>query len=53
MQSADAMPGMVMVTAGTLDDKRWVRPTMQIYCASAQPWVYLGGDIERFPKMPG
>jgi len=26
---------------------------MPIFCDSAQPWVELGGDRQRFPKMPG
>jgi len=26
---------------------------MEIYCDSAQPWVKLGGNLQRFPKMPG
>jgi hypothetical protein len=25
---------------------------MEIFCDSAQPWVELGGDRQRFPKMP-
>ncbi len=46
------MPDVVMIPAGTLDDTSWVKPTMQIYCASAQPWVKLEGDMQRFPGMP-
>ncbi len=42
-----------MLNVGTLDDPGWVKPGMQIYCDSAQPWVQLGGDMQRFPKMPG
>lgn len=49
---ADLMPGVIMLPVGTLDDADWVKPTMQIYCDSAQPWVSLGGDMARFPKMP-
>jgi hypothetical protein len=26
---------------------------MEIFCDSAQQWVELGGDRQRFPKMPG
>jgi len=26
---------------------------MEIYCDSAQPWVSLGGERQRFSKMPG
>jgi hypothetical protein len=52
MDEADALPGMVMLYAGTLDDRSWVKPTSEIYCASAQPWVKLGGEMTRFAKTP-
>lgn len=47
------MPNVAMIQAGTLDDPSWVKPTMEIFCDSAQPWVQLGGDRKRFPRMPG
>jgi hypothetical protein len=47
------MPELTFIKAGTLDDTSWLRPTMQVYCASAEPWVELGGEMQRFPKMPG
>jgi hypothetical protein len=53
MDEADALPDIVMVGVGTLNDASWVKPGMQIYCDSAQPWVHLGGNIQSFPKMPG
>ena len=46
------MPDVVMIPAGTLDDGGWVMPTTEIFCDSAQPWVSLGGERQRFPKMP-
>ena len=46
------MPDVIMIPAGTLDDTSWVKPAMQIYCDSAQPWVKLEGDMQRFPGMP-
>lgn len=52
LDEAGAMPGILMVQVGTLDDPSWVKPTSQIYCDSAQPWVQLGGERQRFPKMP-
>jgi len=52
MEQAEVMPGLVMVAVGTLDDPSWVKPTMEIYCDSAQPWVQLGGEMKRFAKMP-
>ena len=50
---AAVMPGVVMIAAGSLDDASWLKPAMQIYCDSAQPWVQLGEDMKAFPKMPG
>lgn len=47
------MPEIVMILAGTLDDPSAVQPGMEIFCSSAQPWVNLGGERQRFPKMPG
>jgi hypothetical protein len=52
LDEAEAMPGVVMILIGTLDDASWVKPAMEIYCDSAQPWVSLGGERHRFPKMP-
>ena len=52
MDEAEAMPGVVMVQVGTLDDPSWVKPASQIYCDSAQPWVQLTGEMRRFAKMP-
>jgi hypothetical protein len=53
LEEADALPGIAMIHAGTLDDRSWVKPASQIYCASAQPWVQLGGEMKRFAKTPG
>lgn len=53
IDEAEAMPGVAMVYAGTLDDRSWVQPTSQIYCDSAQSWVQLGGNMARFAKVPG
>src|SRR5262249_17257281 len=33
----DAMPGLVFIKAGTLDDSSWLKPTMEVYCDSVQP----------------
>ena len=47
-----AMPGAAVLRAGTLDDTSWLKPTMEIYCDSKQPWVSLGGGLQSFGKMP-
>lgn len=50
---AEAMPDIVMLSGGTLDDPSGLQPAMQIYCDSAQPWVQLGGAMKRFAGAPG
>jgi len=52
VDEADALPGIAMVNAGSLDDPTWVKPRSEIYCDSAQPWVHLGGELKRFGKTP-
>lgn len=53
VDEADALPGIAMINVGTLDDHSWVKPSSQIYCNSAQPWVELGGEMKRFATAPG
>ena len=53
MDQAEAAPGIVMIQAGTLDDTSWMKPTSQIYCASAQPWVQLSGEMKSFDRTSG
>ena len=48
----DAMPGLIFLKAGTLDDTSWVHPGMQMWCNSAQPWVSGAWDMPSFSKMP-
>ena len=45
-------PHMLILNAGTLDDPTSVTPNLEIYCDRALPWVHLGGEMRRFPKMP-
>lgn len=53
LDEADALPGIAMLNAGSLDDRSGVKPQSEIYCDSAQPWVRLGGELRRFAKAPG
>ena len=50
--TADVMQGVVMIRAGTMDDARWLKPNMEIYCDSKMPWVTLGGEWKSFARMP-
>ena len=51
-EAPDTQPHMLILNAGTLDDPTSVTPTLEIYCDRALPWVHLGGEMRRFPKMP-
>jgi hypothetical protein len=53
VEATATMPGIPMIFSGTLDDPSWVKPAMQLFCDSAQRWVQLGGEMQRFSKMPG
>jgi hypothetical protein len=46
----EAMPGMLGIRAGTLDDASAYRPALDFYVASAQPWDHMDSAL---PKMPG
>jgi hypothetical protein len=49
---ADALEGLCLVNAGSLDDPTLFRPQMNIFTASAQPWDYMDPDLPKYPKMP-
>jgi hypothetical protein len=49
-QSVDALAGITLIPAGTLDDPSGVQPARQIYCDSALTWAVIA-DLERFPKI--
>ncbi|MFA7280496.1 MAG: GFA family protein [Sterolibacterium sp.] len=48
----NAIPDLLVIKAGSLDDPSWLKPAMSIYCDSAQPWAEISSAIPRFPKMP-
>lgn len=52
LSEPELMAGVSIIRAGTLDDTSTLKPQMEIYCDSAQPWVSLGGGLPKFPKMP-
>jgi len=42
----------VVVYAGSVDDPSWIRPTRDMYTASAQPWDHRDATLPQFPQMP-
>jgi hypothetical protein len=49
---AEAAPGAAFIKAGTLDDPSWLRPTIHIWCDSAQPWFEMPEEATTFPGSP-
>ena len=45
-------PDLIWLKAGTLDDRSWLRPQMNVWCDSAQPWVLMDRAIPGFAKNP-
>jgi hypothetical protein len=51
---ADMMPGVTIVLAGSLDDPAIFKPSMEIFCSSAQPWMLEpSNQRKKFDHMPG
>jgi hypothetical protein len=45
-------PGFTVVRLGTLDDPSSIKPTANIWSASAPQWACLDGSLETFPAAP-
>ncbi len=52
LSRVDAMPDTVFVKAGTLDDTSWIKPQMNLWCASAQEWVELDPAVPGMDRNP-
>ena len=48
----EVLPDLTLLLAGTLDDPAQFKPTMEVYCDSAQPWTHDGVERTRHAKMP-
>ncbi len=44
--------GLAAIKAGTLDDSSWVKPGIQIWCDSVQPWGEWADDLQKAPQNP-
>jgi hypothetical protein len=40
----------MIIKAGTLDDKSWIKPNTHIWTQSAQPWVRIESGATTFLK---
>lgn len=50
MSESSGRPGAAVLKAGSLDDPSKVKPGMEIWTSSAQPWVKLHGDMVQMEK---
>ena len=53
LSKVEAIPGVVFVKVGSLDDPGWFKPGFDIYTSSAQPWDHMDPAVAKFAKMPG
>ena len=51
MSEPEAIETLSIVKVGTLDDTSWVRPSMEIYCDSAQDWTKVIPELQSHPGM--
>jgi len=47
---AEALPGALIIKAGTLDDSSWLKPNTHLWTNSAQSWVRIDPEAKAFPK---
>jgi hypothetical protein len=46
--------GIIGITASSLDDPSWFKPTMDIFVGDVQPWDLMDPDLPKHPQyMPG
>ena len=41
-----------IIWASSLDENSWVRPTIDLFVKSKQPWIELSGSTQKFMAMP-
>jgi hypothetical protein len=46
--TAEWVPGMRMITVGTLDDPNWIKPTRHVWTRSALHWMAFPPEVEIF-----
>jgi hypothetical protein len=50
LSEAQAFPGMVVLKAGSLDDRSWVKPAAHVWTSSKQPWCDVPAGVAVFEK---
>lgn len=47
-----ATPELLWIKAGTLHDSSWLKPQMNVWTDSAQPWVSMDKSLPSFGRNP-
>ena len=50
VSQGDAFPGVSFIKAGTLTDSSWVKPTVRVWCDSAQSWGVIDDGMAALAK---
>lgn len=50
MSEAEAFPGMLIIKAGTLDDRSWVKPSAHVWASSKQSWCDIPAGATVFER---
>ena len=49
----EGYPEMVVISAGSLDDSRFIAPTAAVFAANAPAWDPIDPGLRQFPGMFG
>ncbi len=49
---SSGMPGLVTISAGSLDDPGKFQPQIVVFASSGQTWDHVDVSLPRFPQMP-
>jgi hypothetical protein len=46
----EQQPEVALIKGGTLNDRSWLSPSVEVWCDSAQPWLTPFENTERFAR---
>ena len=53
LNQLSSMPTTVNLKPGTLDDRSWLEPSLQVWTATRQPWLSILDGKPAFERNPG
>ena len=46
----EQQPQLALIKGGTLNDRSWLSPAVEVWCDSAQPWLTPFDNTQRFAR---